>query len=414
VVLPQLAEYAVTIPLAFAAEPASLPRFEVQEFDTRLKIGYAVLIVDIDGNGLPDIVIVDQHEVVWYENPSWQKRWILRGKTRPDNVCIAAVDIDGDRQPELVLGAGWRPMDTTTAGQLCWLRRGESKDEQWQLYDLPCEEPTVHRVRICDLDGDGRPEIVHVPLHGLGNTAAGNWTDGRPVRIVALRIPERSPEKKENWKVEVLSEQLHVVHNFWPVNDARTRRWWHNPAILTASYQGVHVIERHDRHWQTRRLGIGNQDRPHTARGASEVKVGWIGRPVIATIEPWHGHQVVVYLPPKDGQQLWQRHVIDQELRWGHAVWFADLDNDGRDELIVGVRDDPNPQAGDRHNLRRGVRWYRCTDAEGRRWQRHVLDNGGVAVEDLVAADLNADGRIDLIAVGRQTGNARIYWNRGR
>ena len=45
---------------------------------------------------------------------------------------------------------------------------------------------------------------------------------------------------------------------------------------------------------------------------------------------------------------------------------------------------------------------------------RTLLDPGGVAVEDLAAADLNGDGKIDLIAVGRQTGNVRIYWNQGK
>ena len=38
---------------------------------------------------------------------------------------------------------------------------------------------------------------------------------------------------------------------------------------------------------------------------------------------------------------------------------------------------------------------------------------GGVQVEDLAAADLDGDGRIDIVAVGRQTHNARIYWNKG-
>jgi hypothetical protein len=90
------------------------------------------------------------------------------------------------------------------------------------------------------------------------------------------------------------------------------------------------------------------------------------------------------------------------------------VDQDGLEELIVGVRDDPNPKAGDRHTLRRGIRLYRSTDDTGTKWERHLLENGGVAVEDLCAADLNGDGRIDIIAVGRQTGNARIYWNRGR
>ena len=43
-----------------------------------------------------------------------------------------------------------------------------------------------------------------------------------------------------------------------------------------------------------------------------------------------------------------------------------------------------------------------------------ILENGGVAVEDLVAADLDGDGKIDIIAVGRATGNCRIYWNQGK
>ncbi|WP_228499614.1 FG-GAP repeat domain-containing protein [Thermogemmata fonticola] len=394
--------------------PARFPRFEMEEFDTRLKIGYAVLTTDINGDGKTDIVVVDQHEVVWYENPTWKKWMILRGKTRPDNVCITAVDIDGDRLPELVLGAGWRPTDTATPGQLFWLRRGPSLAEEWQLYELPCEEPTVHRVRAFDITGDGKPEIVHVPLHGRDNTAQRNWTNGRPVRVVALHIPQQEPTKKENWKVEVLSEELYVTHNFWPAFRDRDQSPFRFPGILVTSYEGVHVIERVGNQWRTRRIGTGYQERPQASRGASEVKSGWIGIPIIATIEPWHGHEVVVYLPPKADQHLWQRHVIDQELRWGHAVWFADLDQDGLEELIVGVRDDPNPQAGDRHTLRRGIRLYRSTDNSGMKWERYMLENGGVAVEDLCAADLNRDGRIDIIAVGRQTGNARIYWNRGR
>jgi hypothetical protein len=57
------------------------------------------------------------------------------------------------------------------------------------------------------------------------------------------------------------------------------------------------------------------------------------------------------------------------------------------------------------------VRVYKCRDAAGRVWERQVVDPGGVAVEDLAAADLNGDGRIDLIAVGRKTKNVRVYWN---
>jgi hypothetical protein len=36
-----------------------------------------------------------------------------------------------------------------------------------------------------------------------------------------------------------------------------------------------------------------------------------------------------------------------------------------------------------------------------------------VATEDLAAADLDGDGRVDVVAVGRATHNVRIYWNEG-
>lgn len=401
-----------------ADPPAWAPKFRVQEIDAGLSIGYAVLVADINNDKKPDIVVVDQLEVVWYENPgqvpgeaAWKKRVILgKGKAKPDNVCAAAVDIDGDGKLDLVLGAAWKPSDTGTPGTLQWLRQPKSLDEEWEMYPIPCDEPTVHRVRAIDIDGDDRPEIVLVPLQGRDATAKGNYTDGRPVRIVAYKIPARAAEKPESWRHEVVSNELHVCHNFWvrpnPVAG-------NPPQILVASYEGVSAIHKSIGGWKTDRLGDGNQANPKGSRGSSEVKFGWLTKtaPVIATVEPWHGNQVVTYTA-NIAAMTWERHVIDEQLRWGHAVWFADLDGDGADELVIGVRDDP--AKGDPFTERRGVRIYKCTDGKGAKWDRFLLDNGGVAVEDLTVADLDGDGKPDIIAVGRQTKNCRIYWNQGK
>src|SRR2546423_1748676 len=104
------------------AEEASVPEFRVQEIEKGLGVGYAVLLVDVNGDGKKDIVVVDTTRVVWYENPTWKRRIITEGKTKPDNVCIAAYDIDGDGQIDFALGAGWKGLNSKTDGPIYWLK----------------------------------------------------------------------------------------------------------------------------------------------------------------------------------------------------------------------------------------------------------------------------------------------------
>jgi hypothetical protein len=385
-------------------KPADLS-FQMKEIDRGLDVGYAVLLVDINGDGKLDIVVVDTHRVVWYENPTWKQHLILNKTTQRDNVCIAAYDIDGDGKIDLALGAGWKPFDTRKGGTLQWLKQPASLDQEWKLYPI-AEEPTLHRIRFADLDGSGKPALVVGPLMGRNSTREKNWMDGSPLRLIAFRIPK--DPTRDRWLPEVLDESLHVMHNFWPI-PARAGK---GMDILTASYDGVHRLARQGDKWVRHKVGTGNQDNPMGTRGASEIKMGKLkgGREFIATIEPWHGHQVVVYTPPEKKGEMWQRHVIDDQLRWGHAVWCADLDGDGGDELIIGVRDDLSNKPGQR----RGVRIYKALDGSGTKWSRQLVDEGSVAVEDLACADLDGDGKIDIVAVGRQTKNVRIYRNVGR
>lgn len=385
------------------AEPA-FPTFRTQEIETTFKVGYAVIAVDINGDGKKDIVVVDADRIVWYENPTWKRRVIIQGQTKPDNVCIAAADIDGDGQIDLAVGADWKPFNTKAGGTLQWLKRGKTLDEPWTLYPID-EEPTVHRIRFADVLGEGKPQLINVPLMGRESSAKNNWTDGKPVRIIAYKIPK--DPTKDRWEQVVLDESLHVIHNFIPVPAADGKR----SDVLIASYEGVSLITKSGDKFTTKHLGEGNQANPKANRGASEIKQGKLknGKKYIATIEPWHGNQVVVYTEPADATKLWDRHVIDEQLKWGHGVWVADLDGDGDDELIIGVRDDLSGKPGEKC----GVRIYKCTDGTGAKWARKIIDDGGVAVEDLTAADLDGDGKIDIIAVGRKTGNCRIYWNEG-
>ena len=41
----------------------------------------------------------------------------------------------------------------------------------------------------------------------------------------------------------------------------------------------------------------------------------------------------------------------------------------------------------------------------------NLFDENTMACEDLVLADLDGDGKLDIIAAGRATKNVKIYWN---
>ena len=381
-------------PLASQASAKTNLDFRHQELEANFDVGYAVLTADVNGDGRLDIVAINPTQAVWFENPSWQKHVILDGKTEKDNVCIAASDIDGDGKLDVALGAAWRPSDTKGGGTLQWITRQGAASEPWALHPIGFE-PTLHRMRWADVDGDGKQELLVAPLHGRG-TARPKWWEGNGARLLVLRPPANPAGEK--WPEEVADDTLHVVHNVWPVN------FDSDPAeeILTASYEGIHLLDRgSDGKWSKRKLGDGFQS--EEIRGAGEIKLGRLksGKRYLATVEPWHANHAVIYEEPSNPNAMWNRRVLTDQLGGGHALWSADLDGDGDEELAVGWR-----MPGKGEFEKPGIAVFDPGD-----WQYQIIDSGGMATEDLTIADLNQDGRPDIVAAGRATHNVKIYWN---
>lgn len=367
----------------------------------KLPSGYQVAVADVDGNGRPDILALssEMNIVDWYQNPLWQARSITTATGK--NISLAPLFRPGYPARGLALASGFNLDHSEEGGDIWWARPGASLDAEWSL-TLIGRIPGSHRLRWADLDGDGRQELVVVPIVGAGSRPPDYSV---PAQITWFEMPEAlltghaaaARQQSSQWTPHLIDDSLNIVHGV----DVMDWNGDGRDEVLTASTQGVNLFESKGQgaelKWKRTLLTAGDQS-PDRYHGASEIGVGRIhNRRFLATIEPWHGGKVVVYPGRKD--EFSGRVVVDSSFDNGHALVCADLDGDGNDEIIAGYRG-------------RGTSLYiyHAADESGAEWERETLDTE-MAASCLAIADINGDGRPDIVAVGSSTANVKWYEN---
>ncbi|MGY8749804.1 MAG: FG-GAP repeat domain-containing protein [Pirellulales bacterium] len=366
--------------------------FQPETIDSQVIIGYGTAIGDVDGDDRPDILLADKKQFVWYRNPDWKRFVIAENLTQRDNVCIAARDIDGDGKVEIAVGGQWNPGDTENSGAVFYLAPGPDRKERWTPIELH-HEPVVHRMRWLKMS-DKKFGLVVAPLHGRGNKNG----EGVGSRLLVYQMAE-GPEQP--WKVDLIDDEYHVTHNF---DVAATRHDADGEDLFYLGREGAKRIRLRDGQWHRERLlGI---------KGGGEIRFGRnaAGVSFLSTIEPFHGTDLVLYetkmSPENKPLPFAQRTVLDSKLNQGHAIAVGDFFGNGEAQIVAGWRK-PNEDG------KFGIKIYFAEPSDGpeREWNSFFVDENTMACEDLRAADLNGDGRLDIVASGRSTHNLKIYWN---
>lgn len=359
-------------------------------------------MADVDGDGRPDILALssEKNVVAWYQNPSWRERSVTTSTEK--NISLAPLFRPAYPAQGLALASGFNLDRAEEGGEIWWASPRATADEEWNL-TLIGSIPGSHRLHWADLDGDGRQELVAVPIVGAGSRPPDYPV---PAQITWFEMPEAlvtghaaaGLQQPSQWIPHLIGDSLNIAHGVHVMDwngDGRDE-------VLTASAQGVSLFESTGKgaglKWKRTLLIPGEQgERYH---GASEIGVGKIhGSRFLATIEPWHGDKVVVY--PQGQAGFSQRHVIDSTFNNGHALVCADLDGDGNDEIIAGYRGQGT-----------SLFIYHASDESGTAWEREALDTE-MAASCLAVADINGDGRPDIVAVGSSTANIKWYENLG-
>lgn len=363
--------------------------FKAEVIDPKISIGYGLATGDVDGDGKVDILLADQKEIVWYQNPGeagkpWERHIMAANLTPRDNVCIAARDINGDGKVEVAVGAQWNPGETKDlkeSGAVFYLIRPEDPTQRWEPVKLH-HEVTIHRMHWVQ-DTDGAYQLVVLPLHGEGNQQGA----GKGVQLIAFDVPD---DKKGLWAYQLVDTGMHMTHNFEPMEVKGAFL-----GLAVAGKEGVQVFLKGVDGWAPSGSWMVLKN------GVGEIRTGKLKNNQLFTtaIEPMHGNSLVVY--DKEG-----RTVLTERLNQGHALATGDFLGLDSDQIAMGWREKNEAEQV-------GVRLYVNKDGSGTTWEEYALDEKvAMAAEDIKAVDLEGDGDLDLIAAGRATKNVVIYWNK--
>ena len=259
-----------------------------------------------------------------------------------------------------------------------------------------------------DLDGDGIPEWV-----------VNSWSRESPLLAWKLSSEMRKVElkvkKNGKWKKQMIDKKMPTLqritigskHNghglgFGDINGDGLEDilfeagWYERPAenAMTSEWK-VHLD------WKEH-ASVPMLCRDMNKDGKMDIIIG-------------QGHDFGLdwweQLPSKEGKTQWKIHKIDHSFSQAHALLWADLDNDGEDELITGKRYYAHNGKDPGGEELPGIYYYTWNQKK-LEFTRHTIEIGTVGIGlQIRTADMNNDGRID-IAVAGKTGTY-ILFNKG-
>ena len=359
----------LVIPLALALlawAAVRTPDIPFEKHTIDLGANESCAFADINGDGRLDIVSGEN----WYEAPRWIKH---RFRDLPylnnyiDNFSDLPLDVNGDGRVDIV-SCSW------FGKKLNWYENPGRGAGVWKEHVIENSSP-VEFAFLVDLDNDGKAREV---LPDFGDPKAPRaWyevVNGAFVKHVIA--PTSGGHGVGVGDVNGDHRNDIITTKGWyeaPV-DPRNGEWKFHPDFDLGMTGFIHVLAVN---------GEGRND-------------------LVTSL----AHDYGIFWMEQGAEGKWTKHVIDDSWSQAHALVLADLNGDGRPEILTGKRymahngRDP----GEREPL--GVYWYEYRKSEdGRRveWVRHIIDystrtGGGMQI---AVADIDGDGDLDFAVAGK-------------
>ncbi len=347
---------------------------------------FGISAVDLSNNGILDLVAADTNVgLYWFENDGKGNftKHIIHERSGEWLERHAIADINGDGQPEIVI------VDNINASILWFEFNGDPRDiNNWSHhYITKGGIPGAYDVDVADFDGNGALDVV------ASSWCKGNqftWFENRNGAWIKHIIEDNIAETRMICAADVNRDGKIDILGTARVGNQVV--WYQNPGIPSHQPWRKHIID------------ISPQPihgHPIDMDGDGDLDLVM----ALGMMPPEEGsdfidHKIVWY--ENDGNPTsgpWKKHIICDNFPHAFEAIAADLDNDGQIEVVASAW----------HDTGRIVLFKHQGDPRGP-WTMQILKDGWVRANQIILADLNGNGLLDIVAAAERGSNEVRWW----
>jgi len=298
--------------LLFVNDGGSPPSWERHVIDDEFVEALAVSVVDLDGDGLPDILggSAAGAEVAWWRNlggspPAWS-RWTIDDAV-PGAHDVAGADLDDDGDVDVIAVS-------FEDDEILWWRNDGGAGTTWRRFIIASAFDYPTKVAIADVDHDGDLDVYGVAWH---DRQIAWWRNegGDPIEWTGEIIGEgftgahwvHAADVDDDGWIDVMGAAMDLGQVAWWRNDGADQTSWQK-TVITRSLSGAVSV------------AAGDLD------GDGDLDVAGAG---------WDGTGRMAWFDNVDGQgATWEFHSIDRSFDQSSSVHVADVDDNGSLDVL--------------------------------------------------------------------------------